>query len=149
LGIFWPKIWLKIRNIDPQICSKLDESVDLDEALKSAKDCPEPESVRKSILVTDPLLFIYTSGTTGLPKAVVIKHIRSGHKIDRFFASNVTFNLLTLIFHQMRKCKLRIADLRWKLVPLVRVARWFIFEPKIQSWASFGGPCNVKWCYIL
>ena len=56
--------------------SDLEESIDLDVELKSVKDCPEPESIRKSIHVTDPLLFIYTSGTTGLPKAVVIKHIR-------------------------------------------------------------------------
>ena len=56
--------------------SDLEEAVNLDVALNEAKDCPEPDSIRKSILVTDPLLFIYTSGTTGLPKAVVIKHIR-------------------------------------------------------------------------
>jgi hypothetical protein len=23
-----------------------------------------------------------------------------------------------------------------------RVARWFVFKPKIQIWVNFGGPCN-------
>jgi hypothetical protein len=30
-----------------------------------------------------------------------------------------------------------------------RVARWFIFKPKIQIWANFGGSCNGKSWYIL
>jgi hypothetical protein len=30
-----------------------------------------------------------------------------------------------------------------------RVARWFIFKPKIQIWIYFGGPWNVKCWYIL
>jgi acyl-coenzyme A synthetase/AMP-(fatty) acid ligase len=63
-------------GLSNEIRSILAESVDLDAELKSVKDCPEPESIAKSIHVTDPLLFIYTSGTTGLPKAVIIKHIR-------------------------------------------------------------------------
>jgi hypothetical protein len=29
-----------------------------------------------------------------------------------------------------------------------RVARWFIFKPKIPIWVKFGGPWNKK-CYIL
>jgi hypothetical protein len=28
------------------------------------------------------------------------------------------------------------------------VARWFIFKPKIPMWIHFGGPWNVKCCYI-
>jgi hypothetical protein len=28
-----------------------------------------------------------------------------------------------------------------------RVARWFIFKPKIQIWANFGGPPNGKCWY--
>jgi acyl-CoA synthetase (AMP-forming)/AMP-acid ligase II len=56
--------------------SNLDGSIDLDSSLKEVSDDPEPESIRKSIHVTDSLLYIYTSGTTGLPKAVIIKHIR-------------------------------------------------------------------------
>jgi hypothetical protein len=30
-----------------------------------------------------------------------------------------------------------------------RVARWFIFKPKIPIWVYFGGTRNVKCCYIL
>jgi hypothetical protein len=30
-----------------------------------------------------------------------------------------------------------------------RVARWFVFKPKIQIWANFGGSCNGRWWYIL
>jgi hypothetical protein len=26
-----------------------------------------------------------------------------------------------------------------------RVARWFVFKPKIQIWVNFGGPCKGKW----
>jgi hypothetical protein len=31
----------------------------------------------------------------------------------------------------------------------VRVARWFVFKPKIQIWVNFGGSCNWRWLYIL
>jgi hypothetical protein len=30
-----------------------------------------------------------------------------------------------------------------------RVARWFIFKPKIQIWVNFRATCNRKLCYIL
>jgi hypothetical protein len=30
-----------------------------------------------------------------------------------------------------------------------RVARWFVFKPKIPIWVNFGGPCNGKCWYIL
>jgi hypothetical protein len=30
-----------------------------------------------------------------------------------------------------------------------RVARWFIFTPKISIWVNFGGPWNGKCWYIL
>jgi hypothetical protein len=30
-----------------------------------------------------------------------------------------------------------------------RVARWFIFVPKISIWVNFGGPWNGKYWYIL
>jgi hypothetical protein len=30
-----------------------------------------------------------------------------------------------------------------------RVARWFVFKPKIQSWVNFGGSCNGRCWYIL
>jgi hypothetical protein len=30
-----------------------------------------------------------------------------------------------------------------------RVARWFVFKPKIQIWVNFGGSCNVIFCCIL
>jgi hypothetical protein len=35
-------------------------------------------------------------------------------------------------------------DGRW-----TRVARWFAFKPKIQSWVNFGGSCNGRCWYIL
>jgi hypothetical protein len=31
----------------------------------------------------------------------------------------------------------------------VRVARWYIFKPKIPIWVNFGGPWNRKDLYIL
>jgi hypothetical protein len=30
-----------------------------------------------------------------------------------------------------------------------RVARWFVFKPKIQIWVNFAGFCNGKCWYIL
>jgi hypothetical protein len=30
-----------------------------------------------------------------------------------------------------------------------RVARWFVFKPKIQIWVNFGGSCNLRCWYIL
>jgi hypothetical protein len=30
-----------------------------------------------------------------------------------------------------------------------RVARWYIFKPKIPTWVNFGGPWNGKGWYIL
>jgi hypothetical protein len=32
---------------------------------------------------------------------------------------------------------------------LSRVARWFIFKPKIPNWAHFGGLLTRKYLYIL
>jgi hypothetical protein len=32
---------------------------------------------------------------------------------------------------------------------LRRVARWFVFKPKIPIWVNFGGSCNGKSWYIL
>jgi hypothetical protein len=29
------------------------------------------------------------------------------------------------------------------------VARWFVFEPKIQIWVNFGGCCDVRCWYYL
>jgi hypothetical protein len=31
----------------------------------------------------------------------------------------------------------------------IRVARWFVFKPKIPIWVIFGGPWNGKCWYIL
>jgi hypothetical protein len=28
-----------------------------------------------------------------------------------------------------------------------RVARWFLFKPKIQIWVNFGGSCT-EWCLV-
>jgi hypothetical protein len=30
-----------------------------------------------------------------------------------------------------------------------RVARWFVFKPKIPIWVIFGGSCYRKYSYIL
>jgi hypothetical protein len=32
---------------------------------------------------------------------------------------------------------------------LTRVARWYIFIPKIPIWVNFGGPWNGKGWYVL
>jgi hypothetical protein len=34
-------------------------------------------------------------------------------------------------------------------VSTYRVARWFVFKPKIPIWANFGGSCYGKSWYIL
>jgi hypothetical protein len=31
----------------------------------------------------------------------------------------------------------------------IRVARWFVFKPKMPIWVNFGGSCNEKSWYIL
>jgi hypothetical protein len=31
----------------------------------------------------------------------------------------------------------------------IRVARWFVFKPKIPIWVNFGASCNGKSWYIL
>jgi hypothetical protein len=35
------------------------------------------------------------------------------------------------------------------LVRVSRIARWFIFKPKIQIWVNFRGPCNRRPWFIL
>jgi hypothetical protein len=30
-----------------------------------------------------------------------------------------------------------------------RVARWYLFKPKVQIWVNLGGSCNWRWWYIL
>jgi hypothetical protein len=37
----------------------------------------------------------------------------------------------------------------WQFLPSLRVARWFVFKPKIQIWVKFGGSCNWRCWYIL
>jgi hypothetical protein len=32
---------------------------------------------------------------------------------------------------------------------LFRVARWYIFKPKLQIWVNIGGSCNEKCWYIV
>jgi hypothetical protein len=39
-------------------------------------------------------------------------------------------------------------DLEYRSV-CIRVARWFIFKPKIPFWVNFGGSCNWRCWYIL
>jgi hypothetical protein len=43
---------------------------------------------------------------------------------------------------------------KWLIITLTRkvtfrVARWYSFKPKIQSWVNFGGSCNGRCWYIL
>jgi hypothetical protein len=60
------------------------------------------------------------------------------------------------IFKQFLHKSLRVANVRSqlrsrlgaKLVPR-RVARWFVFKPKIPIWVDFGGSCYGKSWYIL
>jgi hypothetical protein len=33
--------------------------------------------------------------------------------------------------------------------PFIRVARWFVFKPKIQIWVNFRGSCYGRCRYIL
>jgi hypothetical protein len=34
-------------------------------------------------------------------------------------------------------------------LPTNKVARWFIFKPKIPIWVKFGGPWKGKFCHIF
>jgi hypothetical protein len=43
----------------------------------------------------------------------------------------------------------RSFDFVWKLELYLRVARWYIFKPKIPIWVNFGGPWNGKGWYII
>jgi hypothetical protein len=51
--------------------------------------------------------------------------------------------------------KVPIFSNRWFRIPgkkvalQTRVARWFVFKPKIPIWVKFGGPWNGKGWYIL
>jgi hypothetical protein len=39
--------------------------------------------------------------------------------------------------------------IRVPLIHTTRVARWFVFKPKIQIWVNFGGSCNGICWHIL
>jgi hypothetical protein len=44
---------------------------------------------------------------------------------------------------------IKIVYLKFFVPPLfhgfcIRVARWYIFKPKITSWVNFGGSCNGR-----
>jgi hypothetical protein len=39
---------------------------------------------------------------------------------------------------------LRVDKIRWQHAVVDRVARWFVFKPKIQIWVNFGGSCNGR-----
>jgi hypothetical protein len=48
------------------------------------------------------------------------------------------------------KCLIEIYEIRRSMEILrPRVARWYIFKPKVQIWVNFGGPWNGKGWYIL
>ena len=60
-----------ISGSDPQIMSlscdsKMEGSVNLDNAIAKMSSLKEPEHITKSIHYHDTLLYIYTSGTTGI-----------------------------------------------------------------------------------
>lgn len=73
--------------------SEVNEAMHFDNLVILWDPDPEPDNVRKSIKVTDRLLFIYTSGTTGLPKAVNITHIRFTFFLDK---NNIIFSKIKL-----------------------------------------------------
>ena len=60
-----------ISGSDPKLASSstvsstLNESINLDSAISEMSCSKEPDSITKSIKLTDTLLYIYTSGTTG------------------------------------------------------------------------------------
>ena len=60
-----------ISGSDPKLASSLsvsstvNESINLDSAILEMSYSKEPDSITKSIKLTDTLLYIYTSGTTG------------------------------------------------------------------------------------
>jgi hypothetical protein len=50
---------------------------------------------------------------------------------------------------RFRRLRQRCFDGLWQFVDWIRVARWYIFKPKIPIWVNFGGPWNLKGWYIL
>jgi hypothetical protein len=52
-----------------------------------------------------------------------------------------------------RSCTREMPTWTWmlrKVAPFgIRVARWFVFKPKIQIWVNFGGSCDGICWYIL
>jgi hypothetical protein len=43
----------------------------------------------------------------------------------------------------------KIGQLGTKFCELSRVARWYIFKPKIKNWVLFGGSCSGSCWYIF
>jgi hypothetical protein len=73
-------------------------------------------------------------------------------KLDRFAAGkkfrlegNAPIYLQSSIFLQPQSLYFPNAFLSL----LCKVARWYIFKPKIQIWVIFGGLCNERCWYIL
>jgi hypothetical protein len=66
-----------------------------------------------------------------------------------FFSFNFLFTLLLSQSFEPTLQKLGIYfshdnESRLKTAFLIRVARWFVFKPKIQIRVSFGGSCNGR-----
>jgi hypothetical protein len=56
-----------------------------------------------------------------------------------FFKKNVTHALAVVALKH---------DFATLALAAVRVARWFLFKPKIQIWVNFLGPYNGKRCIL-
>jgi hypothetical protein len=58
-----------------------------------------------------------------------------------------SFQCLTLLSKWLRNNASLLSNKR--CLGTFRVARWFIFKPKIPIWEKFGRPWNGECCYIL
>jgi hypothetical protein len=58
----------------------------------------------------------------------------------------------TSLYERMRYKNLFLSQSRsqfFRTFFYTRVARWFVFKPKIQIWVNYGGSCNGRRWYIL
>jgi hypothetical protein len=68
--------------------------------------------------------------------------------------ANIGFFTPRSELHPYRRVKKPASDqgpMLWtlSLEIFIRVARWFVFKPKIQICVNFGGTCNGRWWNIL
>jgi hypothetical protein len=68
-------------------------------------------------------------------------YVRSGKTFQTKWSASRVARFLSMQYTKTAK--------HTKLLPNYRVARWFLFKPKILIWVNFGGPQIGNFLYIL